>query len=74
MVPILMLNFFISSICSGDNISFVTFNLSGAIGKSFCSSCNSSGQYMSTSKKKPCDVLFFSLNTMSIFLSITFSI
>ena len=72
MVPILMLNFFISSICSGDNISFVTFNLSGAIGKSFCSSCNSSGQYMSTSKKKPCDALSFLFHTMSIFLSVTF--
>ena len=72
MVPILMLSFVISAIYSSDKISFAAFNFSGAIGKSLCSPCNSSGQYMSTSKKKPCDALSFLFNTMYLFLSVTF--
>ena len=71
MVPILMSNFVISSIYSSDKISFASFNYSGATGNSSCSSCNSSGQYMPTSKKKPCDALSFLFNTMSVFLSVS---
>ena len=51
VTPTLILYLFFISNRNGDNISSFTLILSGAIGKSFCSSCSSSGHSKFASKK-----------------------